>query len=189
MKKIFLLFGLLLLLACQEKTSEPAPTQPADKFSFSDKLQVTSNRTVTLLPEARQEVGEWLAYATAQDEVESLKGKTGSQIAASSKSLVQIMESLKSSLPDTLKTPAVEARINVLLTKAKILHQLASKKEKRPSEIFDVANEIIIEFDNFKLQLNELFLKTPSDFETELDKEFEEATEADSLPYLPRELE
>lgn len=102
-----------------------------------------------------------------------------------SNNLMQIMESLSSTLPDTLRSPAVEARTNVLLTKAHVLHQLSNKKEKNPDEIFEVAEDIVIEFDNFKLQLNELFLKTPENFELELDQEFEESLEADSSGTIP----
>ncbi len=174
MKNLLIILSVLLLISCNEQTSKSAKSHTASKALFSKELQVTSNRRVNLLPEAREEVSEWLAYATAQNEMETLRSSTGNDILESSNSIMQIMESLHSSVPDTLQTPAVLARTNVLVTKAKILHQLSNKKEKDVTEIFEVANELIVEFDNFKLQLNELFLKTPTDFEQELDEEFEE---------------
>lgn len=185
MKKNFIILFVFALFGCQEKETAPPPPAPESGASFSDELQVTTNRSVTLLPEAREQVREWLAYVTAQNEIASLQGRTGSQIIASSNSLTQIMEALKSSLPDTLQSPAVEARTNVLLTKARILHQLANKKTKNPDEIFEVANELIVEFNNFKLQLNELFLRSPENFEMELDEEFEESLEPDSTGTIP----
>jgi hypothetical protein len=174
MKKILLLSCALLLLACQNQSGQEKTTA-TQKGDFSEQLKVTTNRTVKLLPEARAEVSQWLAYATAQDEIASLREKTGNEIVATSNSLLQIMESLRSSLPDSLRTTAVIARANVLLTKASVLHQLSEKKQKDATEIYRVANDLIVEFDNFKLQLNELFLKSPGDFEIELDQEFEEA--------------
>lgn len=178
MKKFLLLFLVLLLISCKEEAPKPDTSNQESKVRFSEQLQVTTNRRVNLLPEAREEVSQWLAYATAQNEMESLKTSTGQDILDSSNSIMQIMESLQSSIPDTLQTPAVLSRSNVLVTKAKILHQLSNKKEKDAEEIFEVANDLIVEFDNFKLQLNELFLKTPTDFEQELDEEFEEVQQA-----------
>lgn len=174
MKNLLIFFSILLLISCKEDTSKSPKPNPENKALFSEELQVTTNRRVNLLPEARKEVSEWLAYATAQNEMETLRNSTGHVIMESSNSIMQIMESLHASVPDTLQTPAVLARTNVLVTKAKILHQLSSKKEKDAAEIFDVANDLIVEFDNFKLQLNELFLKTPTEFEQELDEEFED---------------
>ncbi len=187
MKKILFLFSALLLLACEEKNQVQEASISESGPSFSDELQVATNRTVTLLPEARQQVIQWLAYATAQDAIQNLRDKTGAEIVGTSNSLMQIMENLRTTLPDTLQTPAIESRANVLMTKSKILHQLSTKKEKDAQEIFDVANNLIVEFDNFKLQLNELFLKTPGDFEQELDREFEEARNSDTLLENPSE--
>lgn len=178
MKNLLIFFSILLLISCKEDTSKSAKPNTASKALFSEELEVTTNRRVNLLPEAREEVSEWLAYATAQNEIETLRNSTGNAILESSNSIMQIMESLNKSVPDTLQTPAVMARTNVLVTKAKILHQLSSKKEKDATEIFDVANDLIVEFDNFKLQLNELFLKTPTEFEQELDEEFEDLQQA-----------
>ncbi|WP_324720439.1 hypothetical protein [Salinimicrobium sp. HB62] len=185
MRKILSLLVIISLFACdeKEKTAQKAPVQ--GKTSFSDQLEVNSNRTVNLLPEARQLAGEWLAYATAQNEIQNLERSTGLEIMGSSNNLVQIMETLQSSIPDTLRSNAVEARVNVLYTKARVLQQLSNKKQKNPDEIFEVAEDLVVEFDNFKLQLNELFLKTPENFEMELDDEFEQSLEPDSTGTIP----
>lgn len=186
MKKILLILSVsLAFISCQEKTADREQNSEAGRMSFAEEIQVTSNRRVSLLPEAQTEVSQWLAYITAQNEMESLKKGTGNDILDTSNSLLQIMESLHTTLPDTLRSPAVEARANVLLTKAHVLHQHATKKEKDASEVFQVANELIVEWDNFKLQLNELYLKAPGDFEMELDEEFERARSEDTLPAMP----
>lgn len=185
MKKFVLLFlTALVALSCREEANNPAPASAGGE-SFAQQLEVESNRRVNLLPEAEAQVNEWLAYATAQNEIKDLRERSGFEIMATSKNLVQIMESLQTTLPDTLQTPAVIARTNVLLTKARVLQQISSKKQKTSEEVFRLANELIEEFGNFKLQLNELFLKAPGDFEKELDEQFQEARqnsmEADSL--------
>lgn len=184
MKKILLFLVLISLWSCEEQAA-PQREPVKSKTTFSDELKVSSNRSVTLQPEARQIASTWLAYVTAQDEVQQLENKTGTEIMDISNNLMQIMESLRSTLPDTLRSPAVIARTNVLLTKAHVLHQLSNKKQKNPDEIFEVAGELVVEFDNFKLQLNELFLKTPENFESELDQEFEESLSPDSTGTIP----
>ena len=154
--------------------------------SLSDSLEVETNRQVSLLPEAQVKVSDWLEYATAYNQVEDMRTTTGRSLVSNSQPIVQIMEALNSSLPDSLQQVPVRARTTVLVTKANVLHQVATKKEVEAEEVFTAANDIILEFDNFKLQLNELFLKTPEDFEIELDRQFEESQ--DSLRQI-REME
>ena len=155
-------------------------------MSLSDTLEVQTNRRVSLLPEAQEKVSSWLEYATAHNQVEDLKSATGRDLVSNSQPVVQIMEALNNSLPDSLQEAPVLARTTVLVTKANVLNQVATKKDITPSEVFEAANDIILEFDNFKLQLNELFLKTPADFETELDRQFEESQ--DSLRLIQESL-
>ena len=154
--------------------------------SLSDSLKMETNRQVSLLPEAQVKVSDWLEYATAYNQVEDMRTTTGRSLVSNSQPIVQIMEALNSSLPDSLQQVPVRARTTVLVTKANVLHQVATKKEVKAEEVFTAANDIILEFDNFKLQLNELFLKTPEDFEIELDRQFEESQ--DSLRQI-REME
>ena len=186
MRKIIVLFIFSAFLSCKEKDRQPSTPSSEGTRAFTEQLDFSSNRTVTLTPEARGQVNDWLAYATAQNEIESLKLRTGKEIMATSNNLVQIMESLNNTVPDTLRSKSLLARANVLLTKSKVLHQLSTKKDKNADEVFEVANDLIVEFDNFKIQVNELFLKTPGDFEIELDQEFEDARqqEEDSIPHL-----
>lgn len=171
---------LVSLSACKEERSQEDLNSDLE-FSLSDSLIYRPTRIVSLLPQAGERVETWLAYATAQNQVESLKNATVTEIIDYSGPMVQIMEALGNTLPDSLRVPAVKARINVLLTKANVLHQRSVKKNIQPAEILDSAEEIIIEFDNFKIQLNELFIKTPEDFESELDRIFENSQEQDSL--------
>jgi hypothetical protein len=184
MRKIFIILSLVFFFSCGEKQEAPVPAITSEK-SFLDPLEVNTTRVVNLSPQARELAGEWLAYATAQNEIQALKNSTGQEIVTSANNLVQIMDNLRSTIPDSLQSTAVEARTNVLYTKAQVLHQLSNKKQKNPDEIFDLAEDMVTEFENFKLQLNELFLKTPENFETELDREFEESLEPDSTGTIP----
>lgn len=174
MKKTYtLLLGLALFYGCNDNVQQEQELGNAE--GFSNQLELESNRRVSLTAPATEAVSQWLAYATAQHEIRELETATGHQIITSSQPLAEIMATLQSTIPDTLQVVPVEARANVLTTKAEVLQQLSAKKNKDSEEIFKAANDLIFEFENFKLQLNERFLTTPQDFELELDREFEES--------------
>ncbi len=139
---------------------------------------------VSLLPEAQEITNEWLAYITAQSEIENLKNYTLNNVISNATPIAEIMKSLKETVPARLKSNAVQARLGVLVTKSKILQQLAEKREIDPEKIANVAQALPLEFNNFKIQVNELFLKTLEEFEEELD-EFENELEQSRSPVIP----
>lgn len=181
MKIIFAIASLLIITSCQDSSVQDTGDDGQDTLELSRTLQVENDRVVTLLPEAEEAISEWLAYATAQNEIQTLRSATGRDIIETSEPMVQIMESLQSTLPPQLQETAVKARVHVLITKARLLHQRANKKYLSEDEIYGAASDLVEEFDNFKIQLNEVFLSTPEDFELELDREFEEGPGEDTL--------
>ena len=117
MKKFLLFLVLASFLSCDEKPQAQAAVE-TETASLSDTLQVQTNRQVTLQPEAQEKVSDWLAYATAHNQVEDMRSATGRDLVSNSQPVVQIMEALSSSLPDSLQQVPVRARISVLVTKA-----------------------------------------------------------------------
>lgn len=170
----------MVLLGCEEKKNlkENSEKKMEDSIAFSQNLQV-SNQEVLLLPEARAITSEWLAYLTAQIEINNFQEYTVNEVASNARPISEIMRSLRETLPDTLKSNATEARLAVIYTKAKVLEQHSKKRNPDPLEIAKIAEEIPTEFNNFKIQLNELFLKTLEQFEMELD-EFDVDQERDT---------
>lgn len=167
-KLVFISF--IFLWSCGEKSSnKDISSTQLDSITLNQPLK-TTNQEVVLLPEARQHAIKWLSYIAAQNEVDQLKNYTLQQTIESSRPISQVMESLASSIPDSLSSNAVRARANVLNTKAKILDQLSHRRQLNARAITEVASEIPEEFNNLKIQLNELFLKTLEDFEDELDE-------------------
>ena len=180
MKNIFLILLSLFLLGCEEKKNleENSEKKMEDSIAFSQNLNV-SNQEVLLLPEARAITSEWLAYLTAQIEIENFREYTVNEVVSNARPIAEIMRSLRETLPDTLKSNATEARLAVIYTKAMVLEQQSKKRNPDPTEIAKIAAEIPTEFNNFKIQLNELFLKTLEQFEMELD-EFDAEQERDT---------
>ncbi|WP_037318840.1 hypothetical protein [Salegentibacter sp. Hel_I_6] len=185
MKKLVFIIVILILWSCEEKTqNKDTAARQLDSIALNQQIEAT-NEEVILLPEARKHAIEWLAYIAAQNEVDQLKNATLQQTIESSRPIAQVMESLNTSIPDSLSSNAVRARANVLVTKAKVLDQLSHRRQLDADAIIEVAQEIPDEFNNFKIQLNELFLKTLEDFEDELD-EFKAERDTISIDSLPQ---
>ncbi|MGM0390314.1 MAG: hypothetical protein ACQEQB_01080 [Bacteroidota bacterium] len=180
MKNIFLILLSLFLLGCEEKKNleENSGKKMEDSIAFSQNLNIT-NQEVLLLPEARAVTSEWLAYLTAQIEIDNFDKYTVNEVVSNARPIAEIMRSLRETLPDTLKSNATEARLAVIYTKAMVLEQQSKKRNPDPREIANIATEIPTEFNNFKIQLNELFLKTLEQFEMELD-DFDAEQERDT---------
>ncbi|WP_286760320.1 hypothetical protein [Salegentibacter sp. UBA1130] len=185
MKKLVLILSILLCFACNEKSqTDDSNGSQLDSITLKQPLETTKEEVI-LLPEARKHAINWLAYIAAQNEVDQLRNYNLQQTIESSKPISQVMESLNTSIPDSLSSNAVRARANVLTTKAKVLEQLSHRRQLDAGAITEVAREIPEEFNNFKIQLNELFLKTLEDFEDELD-EFKAERDTISIDSLPQ---
>ncbi|MDT0675178.1 hypothetical protein [Autumnicola musiva] len=189
MKNIILIILLICLFSCREKQANQTVSK-VDTTAFGLEIAVT-NQQVQLQPGAREYASQWIEYITAQNEIQKFQDASLRDVMENSAPLAEIMESLQTSLPDSLRTNAVEARLSVLTTKSKLLKYAASKRDPNPEEIREISEEIPTEFNNLKIQLNEIFLKTLEDFEKELDEMEEENfdQENDSVPAIPQQNE
>lgn len=179
MKRFFLFIVALSIISCRtEHDAEDSAKDAADTTAFQEEIK-TEEELETLEPEARNFALNWVEFITAQNEIEKLKGSKVGDVMNNSGAIAQIMQSLKTSLPDSLKSIPVEARLNVVNTKAQLLNQYSHKQEPDAEAISQTASELYTEFNNLKLQMNEIFRKSLEDFERELE-EFERR-EQDSL--------
>lgn len=169
MKKIFWIIFLAGIWSCDQNVPENVNTGTVvDTTAYNQRLDLPREEVV-LLPEVREITLDWLAYVTAESEIENFRTYTVNDVISNATPIAEIMKSLRETLPDSLKGTAVESRLSVLYTKGKVLEQRARRRTTDPKEIADIAEQIPWEFNNFKIQLNELFLKTIEDFEEELD--------------------
>lgn len=126
-------------------------------------------REVLLSPATREITENWLAFLTAQSEIENFKTYTVKDVSSNATPIAEIMENLKNTAPKEFRTHAVQTRLSVLYTKAKILEFLSNKRNPDYAQIRSIAEELPVEFNNFKIQINELFLKTLEELDKELD--------------------
>lgn len=185
MKTFFSILIIILMVGCNQSKTENSneSNRKEIQLALTQKLEA-SKMEVTLLPEAQEITNEWLAYITAQSEIENLKNYTLNDVIANATPITEIMKSLQETVPARLKSNAVRARLGVLVTKSKILQQLTEKRSVNPEEISKTAKDLPLEWNNFKIQINELFLKTLEEFEEELD-EIENEDEQTSSRVLP----
>ncbi|MDX1544217.1 MAG: hypothetical protein R3214_09750 [Christiangramia sp.] len=173
MKKIILFISFLAFVCCKtEQDAEKSAEEAQDTTAFQANIKIDDSQ-LALRPEAREHALGWVEFITAQNEIEKLKNSTVNEVMSNAGAIAQIMESLKNSVPDSLKSVPVEARLNVVNTKAQLLKQYSGKQEPDAEVIAQTTEELFQEFNNLKLQMNEIFLKSLEDFEKELD-EFEE---------------
>lgn len=173
MKKFILFISILAFVCCKtEQDAEKSAEEAVDTTAFQAQIKIDEG-DLALRPEARDYALGWVEFITAQNEIEKLKNSTVNEVMNSAGAIAQIMESLKTSVPDSLKSVPVEARLNVVNTKAQLLKQYSGKQEPDAEVIAQTSRELHQEFNNLKLQMNEIFLKSLEDFEKELD-EFEQ---------------
>lgn len=181
MKKLILFISILTIFSCKtEQDAENSAEDSLDTTAFQAKIKVIEE-DLPLRPEAREYALTWVEYITAQNEIEKLKNSSVIEVMSNAGAISQIMESLKNSVPDSLKSVPVDARLNVVNTKAQLLKQYSAKQEPDAEVIAQTTQELYNEFNNLKLQMNEIFLKSLEDFEKELDDFEQQEKEEDSL--------
>ncbi|MCG9971234.1 hypothetical protein [Christiangramia crocea] len=180
MKKFILFISILAFVCCKtEQDAENSAEEAVDTTAFQAKITI-DDRDLSLRPEARDYALGWVEFITAQNEIENLNNSTVNEVMNNAGAIAQIMESLKNSAPDSLRSVPVEARLNVVSTKAQLLKQYAGKQEPDAEVITKTTKELHQEFNNLKLQMNEIFLKSLEDFEKELDEFEQQEKEQDS---------
>ncbi len=173
MKKLLFFISIISIFSCKsEQDVEESLEEARDTTAFQATIEIDRN-SLQLQQDARDYALGWVEFITAQNEIEKLENSTVNDVMNNSGAIAQIMESLRTSVPDSLRSVAVEARLNVVNTKAQLLNQYSSKQEPDAEAISEITKELYAEFNNLKLQMNEIFLKSLEDFEKELD-EFEQ---------------
>ena len=179
MHKYIFLIAVFAMISCKtDQDADKMAENKVDTTAFQKKLSI-EGPDYKLEPEARDYALKWIEYITAQNEIKNLENATINDVKNNAGAIAQIMESLKNSLPDSLRSTAVEARLNVVNTKAQLLKQYSGRQEPDAEDIAETSRELHLEFNNLKLQMNEIFLKSLEDFEEEMEQ-FEQM-ERDSI--------
>ncbi|WP_121666899.1 hypothetical protein [Mesonia aquimarina] len=172
--------GSFFLIACKEEAVEEEKQktfQQETAEALSKEVKLSSNRTIELITEAKETTANWSAYLTLKNEIESFENSTYQEVINGSNNLVESLVAVKTTLPEDFKVTPVYARIKVLITQAQVLHQDVENPRVEPARIDTLVNEIYKSFGDLKIQLNEVYLKTLEDLESE----FDDAIQPDTL--------
>lgn len=187
MRIIFPVIFFIFLTGCDNKRELEGQQETAVDSSVVYARLSNPEKDVVLLPETQEITENWLAFLTAQSEIENFRTYTVHDVRSNSTPIAEIMENLKGTAPKQFRTHAVDTRLSVLYTKAKVLEFLSNKRNPDYAKIKATAEELPIEFINFKIQINELFLKTLEELELELDSfDAEDTTSKPLLRTMPR---
>jgi len=180
-----LVFG---LFSCEDEATntnvEKASYQQKNAENFSKEVNLSKNKSVRLLPKAEEATTNWMAYITAKNEIERMDRFTLQEVVNNSNNLLRSVQELQDSIPTTFDTTPIKTRLNVLLTKTHLLEQEAMNKRSDAEKVEILSQELYTSFENLKIQLNEVFLKSVEDFEFELD---ERIKQQDSLANLKKD--
>tara|TARA_B100001146_G_scaffold41624_1_gene35322 strand:- start:422 stop:1018 length:597 start_codon:yes stop_codon:yes gene_type:complete len=176
------------LIACEEKkqqTDNEADTfQEKNAKNFSKQVNLPNKREVKLVSDATNASANWMAFTTAKNEIERINNFTLQEVVNNSNNLFRSIQELQDSIPKQFQEIPIKARLNVLLTKAHLLEAEANKQRPTAGKIDTLSFELYNEFENLKIQLNEVFLKSVDDLDFELD---ERIRKQDSLAQLQKE--
>lgn len=155
--------------SCQETKDKSSDKEFQEKrtLSFSEELEIPDHQ-VQLLTEAKKEAAKWLAYITAQAEINRFKKFTIQDAVDHSATLKQIMNTLEETVPRSLQIKPVQARVNVLVTLSSVLKQKAEDPNSTAEEIEKIAEKIPVAFNNLKIQFNEVYRDKLDDYQLKL---------------------
>ncbi|SHI87136.1 hypothetical protein SAMN04488096_105183 [Mesonia phycicola] len=162
------------MVACEDQPTNTADSestfQEENAKKFSQKVNIPSNRTVSLLPDAEAASSNWMAFITAKNEIERIDHFTLQEVVNNSNNFFRSVKQLQDSIPTDFEKTPIKTRLNVLLTKAYLLETEAERQRPNAGKIDTLSFELYNEFNNLKIQLNEAFLKPMEDFDLELDE-------------------
>lgn len=155
--------------SCQETKDKSSDKEFQEKrtLSFSEELEIPDHQ-VQLLAEAKKEAAKWLAYITAQAEINRFRKFTIQDAVDHSATLKQIMNTLEETVPRSLQIKPVQARVNVLVTLSSVLKQKTEDPNSTAEEIEKIAEKIPVAFNNLKIQFNEVYRDKLDDYQLKL---------------------
>lgn len=152
-----------LLIACQNKTDRKTLSQKekARDDSLKIALDIKNYQATELNPRADSLAKSWPMYEELRIEVNRLEDYTLQDVISNISTLHSVIDSLQKTVPKAVDTFPVTSRVNVLNTKAKHILLLGEKQQPKLSDIKKMAEEYPFEFNNLKIQLNEVFIEMP----------------------------
>ncbi|WP_111540788.1 hypothetical protein [Mesonia algae] len=169
--------SIFLAISCNSDQKEEKALQNFQEkkaAQLKENISISNIKSVSLSAEAKDSVSQWPEYLTFENEIAGLQNSSIQEIVNTSNNLKETSAALISTIPPIFKEIPIQTRINVMYTKASVLVQESSKTNFDNKVITQKTKELIIAFQDLKIQLNEVFLKTLEEFEEEIEKRIQE---------------
>lgn len=177
MRQIVLFLSLFIVLIGFKSCKDADENQESHRAylekhaeAFAKKFDLSTIPNSTLNQEAQNATSNWTEFLAAQSEIENIKNYSLQKLINNSDNLSRAAASLMDSIPDKFDKTPVESRINVLITKTKILNQYAQRNVVDTTIIQHSGQDIYKAFGNLKVQLNEVFLTQFEGFDITIDQ-------------------
>ncbi|MCB0446011.1 MAG: hypothetical protein KDD03_00580 [Gelidibacter sp.] len=161
MKFFPLIVGFLMVFGCNSKpqsttTVDDAKEKEANKITAKDieKLKYTD---YILSLDSQNAVNNWLKYQELSTQMDLLKKANLSFFKEEKKVMETFIKDFKAELPESTKTPTINARITVLETALLKLHSTAKLINVDKKVLLKDIKDLLIAFANLNLQINKKF--------------------------------
>lgn len=157
---LFALGILSLAISCGDPQKEESKSKKEieEQSQFQKKINLDSIRSVQLTEKAQKETDEWMMYIALNSEVKRFDNYTLLDVVNNSETIEKVVDSLSITVPKQFDTKAINARVVTLKTHANLLKENSDRIEPKASEIKDLSAKLKIDFNNLKIQLNEVFI-------------------------------
>lgn len=128
-------------------------------------------------PEFNAATGElllsWPAFQDFQREAEELNDNTLTELKSRTRRLITYSDSIIRSIPDSLNTQSVYARLLVVNNNVRLFHQELNKDQLDSATVAANLEDLLLATSNFYQQINQKLLKDAIDMQREEDEKNE----------------
>lgn len=170
-KPLLPLFSAFIFIGFAVSCSEQKKKETNDtyKTEMAEELQKQMNldtiEMIALSDKAKRVTEEWIKYIALNSEIKRLENYTVQDVITNASTIENVVDSLSIGIPREFDKKPVRTRIVTLNTHAKLLKENSERIEPDPSEIKDLSAKLKIDFNNFNIQLNEVFIIEDSPIE------------------------
>ncbi|WP_339832304.1 hypothetical protein [uncultured Altibacter sp.] len=169
--KLFILSALLFTACNSASEGEEFPEKSIQ--NSSQVYGVENFNFPVLTDKARSITTQWPAFEDFEYDIKAINGANLEKLRGASEQLVIFSDSLPKTIPDTLHTNGILARLTVVRTRAKMLDQLVHRTIVDSAQTALAIREMNASVRNLILQINEKFQKDAIDLQRKDDEEEE----------------
>ncbi len=170
--------GVLLLLSIILVGCHSSDKKKDEDIIYNQKLSKSLSKPLNLeqvsrshlIPQAKEDLSNWSDFLTLQVEMEKFQHYSLRDLMDAESTVLKSVEKVKDSLPEQFKTTPIEARLNVLYTRSKMLNQYLKYQKNDTLELQKMGAGIYEAYENLEIQLNEVYLQDFSDFDFDIDR-------------------